>query len=136
MLPESKSPLALAREAVKLAKKATPGPIEARDAGESTSMSGGPTIRITKLRDSSQRSSFAVDVAQCFGSLDDAKFHAHAANSYATVARAAIEYANLLKRALPFIKDLEDEGPEGETWKSDELIDLCARIDALTKGEQ
>jgi hypothetical protein len=162
MLPESKSPLALAREAVELAEKATKGPWYFRCTDDAHFMnarmvSTEPTpiehSGWTGTHDGIAREDFKEAICVTLHQLspqicrDDGKedengeLIAHAGSHYATVARAAIEMAALLEQTRRVHQH------DAEEWCSvnddyPEAFCTCgadawnARIDALTKGEQ
>lgn len=159
MPPESKSPLALAREAVELAEKATKGPWCIDSVGEKVNdyivgvayaaadeecerpLSGW----LPALSEDESEHPLCDEKVCEIDNASNAEFIAHAGTSYATVARAAIEMAEMLKRARREHRTWGDDGVGPcekieRGWDTHACTcgadDWNARIDALTKGEQ
>lgn len=40
---------------------------------------------------------------------------------------------SILKTVLPLVENIEDKGPTGATWQSDELMKIIATIEELTQ---
>lgn len=140
MLPESKSPLALAREAVELAKKATPGPWTKKPPEYDTGTGFKPGVLVAATSPSKANRIYADPPGGSYPSSDQ-DLIAFSGTHLATVARAAIEMAALLEQTRRVHQhdaeewcSVNDDYPEAfctcgaDAWN--------ARIDALTKGEQ